>query len=70
LITAGLPAINTLAGTLPTTTDPAAIILLSPICTPFKIIAPQPIHTLSPIITSFLLTSLKFILYPNTLVSD
>ena len=49
--TAGFPATTTFAGTLLVTMAPAATTELSPISTPFQMIAPMPIHTLLPIRT-------------------
>ena len=53
---AGLPAAITFAGISFSTTDPAAMIELSPMVTPFNIVLPQPIHTLLPITFGFLFT--------------
>ncbi len=47
----GFPAARVFAGMSWVTTDPAPIVVLSPIVTPGKIIAPPPIHTLLPIVT-------------------
>lgn len=55
MILAGFPPIITFDGySFPKTTEPAAIIELSPIFAPFKIITLLPIQTLFPIMTSFL----------------
>ncbi len=54
MILAGFPPIITFDGySFPKTTEPAAIIELSPIFAPFKIITLLPIQTLFPIMTSF-----------------
>ena len=66
----GLPTVTTFDGISFVTTDPAPIVMLSPIVTPGRIVTLPPIYTLLPIVTgpahSFLvfLTSKQFYL-PN-----
>ena len=47
---AGFPATIENAGTFFVTTDAFATMVPSPIATPFKIVAPVPIHTASPMV--------------------
>ncbi len=64
MILAGFPPIITFDGySFPKTTEPAAIIELSPIFAPFKIITLLPIQTLFPIMTSFFISEFMSIIW-------